>query len=451
METHTPNMPFIFNMPVTAQGGSPVLGNGSQHTDLADESGAISFLQSLQNLVSELQLSGQERKAGSLSTAIEQLISDQAANTNMELPLAEGQVIAAQEQTEMAVALSLPISIDSLLQQIQQRLTTGSDELDPALRARITTLATTQANTVEAGNINSSVSQINTIDLMRQVSHLNQSLPQVNTAGSMAQLDNLNQALPVGAMALQQQVKPVETKQIKDLENSPLLNRDVAFNANTATIITAMPSAVLIERALLNMNQAGHQASAELLSATDTPLESLAMLQPGSLNRTGVQSGIAETRPQQTMLHVPLTDPQWQADLSNKIVMLAKGAGPGQAQVAEIRLNPAHMGPIEVRVVMNDDQASVTFTAQHGAVRDAIDSSLPRLREMFTSSGLLLSDTEVSDQSLYDRRQNENQDLAERGQQHSDSEFHLDAESEQPIAQMSLTDLAARNALDIYA
>ena len=49
-------------------------------------------------------------------------------------------------------------------------------------------------------------------------------------------------------------------------------------------------------------------------------------------------------------------------------------------QHAEIRLNPAELGPLEVRVAVNRDETSILFTSQHMAVRDAVEAALPRLR-----------------------------------------------------------------------
>lgn len=114
----------------------------------------------------------------------------------------------------------------------------------------------------------------------------------------------------------------------------------------------------------------------------------------------------AEARPLPSFIHTPLHDPQWQSDFSNRVTWLARAGG---NQTAEIRLNPANMGPIEVRVVMKDDQATITFTAQHGVVRDAIEASLPRLREMFTGNGLQLAQANVSDQPLHEQRQRQQQ------------------------------------------
>ena len=99
-------------------------------------------------------------------------------------------------------------------------------------------------------------------------------------------------------------------------------------------------------------------------------------------------------------------DSQWQNEFSDRVTWLARAGG---NQTAEIRLNPANLGTIEVKVVMHDQQASITFTAQHGVVRDAIEASLPRLREMFSGGGLQLANANVSDQPLHDQRQGQQQ------------------------------------------
>jgi flagellar hook-length control protein FliK len=62
---------------------------------------------------------------------------------------------------------------------------------------------------------------------------------------------------------------------------------------------------------------------------------------------------------------------------------------------AEIRLNPEHLGPIEVRVQVDGAQVSAEFHSGHAGVRQAIEASLPRLREMLGQHGLLLGQADV--------------------------------------------------------
>jgi flagellar hook-length control protein FliK len=70
---------------------------------------------------------------------------------------------------------------------------------------------------------------------------------------------------------------------------------------------------------------------------------------------------------------------------------------------AEIRLNPANLGPIEVRIDMDNDQVNVAFTSRHAEVREAVEQALPRLREMLEEKGLNLSDADVSQHSFTDQ------------------------------------------------
>ncbi len=65
---------------------------------------------------------------------------------------------------------------------------------------------------------------------------------------------------------------------------------------------------------------------------------------------------------------------------------------------AEIRLDPPELGPLQVQVHSHRDGASIQFTTHSAAVRDAVESNLPRLRELLESSGLNLLDVNVAQQ-----------------------------------------------------
>lgn len=65
---------------------------------------------------------------------------------------------------------------------------------------------------------------------------------------------------------------------------------------------------------------------------------------------------------------------------------------------AEIQLDPAELGRMEVRIDMTKDQTQVTFLSPHAAVRDALEGQMQRLRDMFAQQGMTM-DVNVSDQS----------------------------------------------------
>jgi flagellar hook-length control protein FliK len=92
----------------------------------------------------------------------------------------------------------------------------------------------------------------------------------------------------------------------------------------------------------------------------------------------------------------PVGDSGWGEALGQKLVWMT-----GQhQQVAELHLNPPHLGPMEVRLTINNDQVSALFVSHQPAVREAIEAAMPRLREMFADSGMTLGNAMVSSDSL---------------------------------------------------
>lgn len=95
----------------------------------------------------------------------------------------------------------------------------------------------------------------------------------------------------------------------------------------------------------------------------------------------------------------PLTHPGWSNDLGEQILWMNNKAIP----VAELRLNPAHLGPISVRIDVNQDQATILFTAQHAEVKEAIEASIPKLREMLATQQINLVNVNISQNSTPDQ------------------------------------------------
>ena len=94
-------------------------------------------------------------------------------------------------------------------------------------------------------------------------------------------------------------------------------------------------------------------------------------------------------------MDLPVQDQGWSEQFSEQIKWMT-----GQKfQSVEIRLNPAHLGAMEVKIQMQNDQTNIQITALHATVRDALEQAMPRLREMFDASGLQLGDVDIADQS----------------------------------------------------
>lgn len=95
-------------------------------------------------------------------------------------------------------------------------------------------------------------------------------------------------------------------------------------------------------------------------------------------------------------LPTPVRDAAWPAEFSQKVVWMARQ----DLGSAQITLNPPQLGPIEITLDVRNDQASATFVSGNAEVREAIESALPRLREMFAGVGVELGQTNVSQESF---------------------------------------------------
>jgi flagellar hook-length control protein FliK len=113
-----------------------------------------------------------------------------------------------------------------------------------------------------------------------------------------------------------------------------------------------------------------------------------------------MRSGIQPPQAGVPAMSTPFGRPDWSDDFGERVVwMTGKGI-----QSAELQLNPQHLGPVEVRINLSQDQASVQFVAHHAAVRDAIEAAIPKLREMLGAQQLNLADVSVAQQSFQDPR-----------------------------------------------
>jgi flagellar hook-length control protein FliK len=91
---------------------------------------------------------------------------------------------------------------------------------------------------------------------------------------------------------------------------------------------------------------------------------------------------------------LPLNHPDWNAELANKLQLMHQQNMPA----AELQINPAHLGPISIKIELNNDQTTISFTAQHQQVKEAIEASIPKLRDMLGGEQLNLVNVNISQQ-----------------------------------------------------
>jgi len=94
-----------------------------------------------------------------------------------------------------------------------------------------------------------------------------------------------------------------------------------------------------------------------------------------------------------TLVNQPVDSPQWSNEIGERVVWF----GANKIQHAEIELDPPELGPLQVRISTVNDQTSISFTSHHAGVREVLDQSLPKLKEMFSDQGLNLVQADVGE------------------------------------------------------
>jgi flagellar hook-length control protein FliK len=90
---------------------------------------------------------------------------------------------------------------------------------------------------------------------------------------------------------------------------------------------------------------------------------------------------------------VPLDSPAFAPALATQVTWLAQEG----VQQARLSLNPAEMGPLTVKIVLEGTQARIDFSADMADTRSAIEASLPTLAAALNDQGLTLAGGGVFD------------------------------------------------------
>jgi flagellar hook-length control protein FliK len=93
--------------------------------------------------------------------------------------------------------------------------------------------------------------------------------------------------------------------------------------------------------------------------------------------------------------------------------------------IAEIRLDPADLGSVHVKVAMSGESATVNFVVQSQLARDAMDTAIPRLREMLAEKGIELGQSSVRQEDAGQQDQQKS-NSANKGTEVNDQVEELD-------------------------
>jgi flagellar hook-length control protein FliK len=171
---------------------------------------------------------------------------------------------------------------------------------------------------------------------------------------------------------------------------------------------------------------------------------SVLLTTPAPLNVNAVSSPAVSGQPTLN-LQPALQSEAWGRVLSSRVIWMAREG----VQQASLKLNPANMGPVEVKLHMHHDQATISFIAQHAATRDALEQALPRLRESFQENGMELAHADVSQENFSETDEQDNNKTTNNGLK-SDRDS-LDADTETTTQDVNLVEQDIALGLSVFA
>ncbi len=202
------------------------------------------------------------------------------------------------------------------------------------------------------------------------------------------------------------------TSDVPDTANEPIRNPGVT----TAPLATALASTAVRQAdarvartptpglgdvaAKLSPAEADVQAVTPLPSVQRAGLDAAAALTalPGSW--TQAQQPLADgSAPLQAEVQPPVGSNDFAPALGSRLSVMVRDG----IDHAQLKLNPAEMGPIEVRISLDGTQAQVDFSAAHASTRQALQDALPALAGALRDQGLTLAGGGVFDQTREQR------------------------------------------------
>lgn len=159
------------------------------------------------------------------------------------------------------------------------------------------------------------------------------------------------------------------------------------------------------------------QTKESLLLSTDTT----------AINRVVIPTQKIEA----TLMTQLFADPQWENEIAERVVVMIKQHNTS----AEMRLNPQHLGLINIKLDVHKDQVMVTFATQNTAVKEALELTAPKLRDMLASEQLNLLDMNVSqDQQMQQSFDDNNLDTHANRDDNMQSDIVDEIETSRAIA-----------------
>jgi flagellar hook-length control protein FliK len=144
-------------------------------------------------------------------------------------------------------------------------------------------------------------------------------------------------------------------------------------------------------------------------------------------------------------VEIRLGQAAWRDEVGQKLTWMVSH----NRQQADLVLNPPQLGRIEITLSLDGNQASASFTSPHAAVREALENSMTRLREILADAGVALGQTHVGSESRRDSNpmHSKNEGLVVMRQENDRHVAALDS----PGAELTSRGIRTHSMVDIFA
>ena len=195
------------------------------------------------------------------------------------------------------------------------------------------------------------------------------------------------EAMPVAAPAPGSASRPAFGEVLSDLGAGVRTAPNLGVSLGTSLPASAAAEQERgFEAALAKLESGTTQGAA---STPATP--NLSPLAAPSLTAPTPQRMSEAPPPVTATVHAPLPSPAFPEEAAQRLTWLVKNG----VEQASMRVTPPDMGPIEIRIRLTQDEATIAFAVTQPESGRAIEDAMPRLREMLSESGISLGHTSV--------------------------------------------------------
>src|SRR5450830_731061 len=246
--------------------------------------------------------------------------------------------------------------------------------------------ASSQTSAPETGTSATSPSTETNDDKDKNNSHLDDNSPLMLLFGAMSTVPKID--LPITAKSTDDSGKTINattvdltaTSTTNSLPLTATIESDASpFNEPTGTFNSAF--------------------SQKLIDAKDVIAEESKTLTPQAPNSQAVianiAAAVAPAGTSNTQITQPFGSTGWDKAVGQKVLWMV-----GESiHSAELSLNPPDLGPLQIVLKVTNEHASASFMCSQPEVREALESSMPKLRQMMSDAGIELSSFSVNTQA----------------------------------------------------